>query len=437
MAWSWEGFAAGWNDPTYAGKVREQRMKQEEEAARRQQLADAMAKMSQGGNAYTSALQELALTQSDPRFAQMAIENMRPRTREELLDEQLKEIQLGNANADAELARRREASRARVLGNPQTPNFNPSIPAPALGAMAPAMYDVPPPPAPSAFEQLLGTETTGGDIKPTGPSFIDMVNRLNQATRGAPVAPVETTQLPPPAQAPAQMAAPPTNIQQEPVAQPTRIISIDEWRQSTPEGQAASITGDADKVYAGYEDYVKSYRQLQSDAVKREGEVTKPTEGNLNAANFANRMIAAENMIGGLSDKAGEARTGTVGVVEQTLAALPLGTFGNMLGSGLVKLAATPEQQLYLRNAEDWIRAKLRKESGAVIADEEMAAEYANYFPMPGDAPEAITDKARRRRIAIESMDIAAGPVETPQKLNEARTIQTPAGNVTIRVIGQ
>jgi hypothetical protein len=41
----------------------------------------------------------------------------------------------------------------------------------------------------------------------------------------------------------------------------------------------------------------------------------------------------------------------------------------------------SPEQQKYKQAADNWIRANLRKESGAVIGADEMAAEYATYFP--------------------------------------------------------
>jgi hypothetical protein len=71
---------------------------------------------------------------------------------------------------------------------------------------------------------------------------------------------------------------------------------------------------------------------------------------------------------------------------------------------------------------EDWVRAKLRKESGAVIADEEMEREIATYFPKPGDTPQVIKQKAKARETAIQGMKKAAGPA--------GQRINAPTGTV-------
>jgi hypothetical protein len=62
------------------------------------------------------------------------------------------------------------------------------------------------------------------------------------------------------------------------------------------------------------------------------------------------------------------------------------------------------EWQQYRQAGENWIRANLRRESGAVIGEEEMAAEFRVYFPQPGDSPEVIRQKARARQRAEQSM---------------------------------
>ena len=63
-----------------------------------------------------------------------------------------------------------------------------------------------------------------------------------------------------------------------------------------------------------------------------------------------------------------------------------------------------PNAQVYSQAQEDWVRAKLRKESGAVIADSEMKKEIETYFPQPGDSKETIQAKAKAREIAIDSV---------------------------------
>lgn len=91
---------------------------------------------------------------------------------------------------------------------------------------------------------------------------------------------------------------------------------------------------------------------------------------------------------------------------------------------GLTNATATPEMQQYRNAADDWIRAKLRKESGAVIGPEEMAKEYEIYFPRLGDSPQVVQQKARLRKQAEESMRTNAGtlapedePPETPTNI--------------------
>ena len=77
--------------------------------------------------------------------------------------------------------------------------------------------------------------------------------------------------------------------------------------------------------------------------------------------------------------------------------------------TGATNPTASKEKQRYRQAANDWIRAKLRQESGAVIADEEMAAEYRTYFPIFGDSPEVIAQKVRARKVAEASMREASG----------------------------
>lgn len=120
-------------------------------------------------------------------------------------------------------------------------------------------------------------------------------------------------------------------------------------------------------------------------------------ENQLAAANFANRMNESRKVLDGLGDKGQDAKTGWAGTAEAIIGAVPSFGATDKIGAGIVKTASTPEQKRYLSEAQNWIRANLRKESGAAIYPEEMASEYANYFPMPGDDKQIIEDKKRRR----------------------------------------
>ena len=129
----------------------------------------------------------------------------------------------------------------------------------------------------------------------------------------------------------------------------------------------------------------------------------KPTEGETNAAGFAQRMELAQSIFQRLP--AGS----QPGVGTRMAEAVPF--VGGALARGVVQSADT---QMYDQAAQDWIRAKLRKESGAAIGADEARQEYATYFPMVGDTPEKIAQKAEARRVVTEGMQKAAGKSYTP-----------------------
>jgi hypothetical protein len=128
----------------------------------------------------------------------------------------------------------------------------------------------------------------------------------------------------------------------------------------------------------------------------------KPTEGETNAAGFAQRMELAQSIIGGLP--AGS----QPGAMTRTLEAIPF------LGGVAARSGQSADTQKFDQAAQDWIRAKLRKESGAAIGVDEARQEYATYFPMVGDTPEKIAQKAEARRVVTLGMKNAAGKAYTP-----------------------
>jgi hypothetical protein len=126
----------------------------------------------------------------------------------------------------------------------------------------------------------------------------------------------------------------------------------------------------------------------------------KFSEGQLKASSFANRMESAERAMAEVTT--GGFKPGVP--MESALASIPI--IGNF--------TASSEYQEYRREADDWIRAKLRRESGAVIGDEEMKSEYRTYFPIPGDSDEVIERKRKARILATQGMVREAGKAYTP-----------------------
>jgi hypothetical protein len=125
------------------------------------------------------------------------------------------------------------------------------------------------------------------------------------------------------------------------------------------------------------------------------GSGRKPTEGQMGASGFANRMEAAEDIF-------------------SKIPAAQVPRFGMSGQSSILSYFRSPEGQMAKQAADDWIRSKLRKESGAVIGEEEMEAEYKTYFPMPGDSAQVVAQKAQARQRATDAMKRNAGPAYVP-----------------------
>lgn len=121
-----------------------------------------------------------------------------------------------------------------------------------------------------------------------------------------------------------------------------------------------------------------------------------PTEAQANAGGYLGRMERADAML----TQFAQGKDGVTGG-ETTSAIANALPGGNMLRS---------EKQQQVRQAqEDWVRAKLRKESGAVIGEDEMAREIKTYFPQMGDGPKVIAQKEAARATAREAMALGAG----------------------------
>ena len=127
----------------------------------------------------------------------------------------------------------------------------------------------------------------------------------------------------------------------------------------------------------------------------------KPTNEERLAKGFFDRMTNAERVV----EQVGAAGFPTVAT--ETAGALPL------VGDYARRKTQSPAQQKFRQAQEDWVRAKLRKESGAAIGVKEMDDEISTYFPKPGDGPEVIEQKRQARLIAQQAMREAGGAAFT------------------------
>ena len=145
----------------------------------------------------------------------------------------------------------------------------------------------------------------------------------------------------------------------------------------------------------------------------------KMTDTERTASGYALRMSKAEKIMSGVPS--GDQKPG---VGESMAATLPL------VGKVLSNKARSDERQKYRQAQEDWVRSKLRKESGAVIADEEMDREIRVYFPQLGDSQAVMDQKANARQVAMEAMIQAAGPAYKPaESAQQRKVVRTGTAN--------
>jgi hypothetical protein len=120
---------------------------------------------------------------------------------------------------------------------------------------------------------------------------------------------------------------------------------------------------------------------------------TPMNESQAKAAGFADRLVEASPMLD----------TTPPSIGTSILSDLPGGNF-----------ALTPEQQSFLQAERNFINAVLRRESGAVISDEEFSNARKQYIPQPGDSARVLEQKRLNRETVQRSFMRDAGPSYQP-----------------------
>lgn len=147
--------------------------------------------------------------------------------------------------------------------------------------------------------------------------------------------------------------------------------------------------------------------------------LNKANDQQLAAAGFANRVNAANTDLTKLENTEGFDPTSiTASVLENVV----LGNF-----------VLSTEHQLYAQSKSDFITAVLRKESGAVISDQEFAREDKKFFPQPGDKAAVIAQKARGRERAFDNLSKQSKGVfdvqfENPEVFDDTGDQEVPLG---------
>jgi hypothetical protein len=183
-----------------------------------------------------------------------------------------------------------------------------------------------------------------------------------------------------------------------------------------PEGPVSLQTVETEAGLMTFNPRTGQLTPVMQDGKPVAGKGAKPTEGERNAAGYAGRMIAANQII---SQPA--IASAAPGLGSGLAASVPF------VGESLRNLAQSPETQQYAQAARDWIRAKLRKESGAAIGVAEEENEFRTYFPVTGDSPRVIEQKAQARALANQGMIQAAGSAKIPEPTQPPIDLRTAA----------
>ena len=146
----------------------------------------------------------------------------------------------------------------------------------------------------------------------------------------------------------------------------------------------------------------------------------KPTGEENKSLGFSDRMNVTSPILNTLEDEA-EGDEIFLTQTQVMLGAVP------GVGGYLQKSSMTSKQQQYLSAAMDWIRAKLRRDSGAAIGVDEFRTEYETYFPVPGDTQAVVEQKRQFRDVVTKGMeDAATGAKIYQDAVQKARGVKPP-----------
>jgi len=150
--------------------------------------------------------------------------------------------------------------------------------------------------------------------------------------------------------------------------------------------------------------------EAKAKAAAAKASAPKPlTEGQGTARNFLGMMEQAENTLGNKGKgvlPSPEAESPMSHTTNSLVLTAPSGISGALPSwmGGMNK-----RERQFMQSAMQFIRAKLRKESGATISPQEFLDEYKNLFPQPGDDAGTRRQKAAARKQAMEGLRIQGG----------------------------
>lgn len=156
----------------------------------------------------------------------------------------------------------------------------------------------------------------------------------------------------------------------------------------------------------------QNWLALQTLDLKKSAQENKPpTASESTALSFYNRAKDAENTIAGLENQISQ-----------------MGLIGQARLQYLPNFLQPETNQLYRQAQREFTEARLRKESGAAIADSEYAKDAMTYFAQPGDTKATLDRKRAARQLIISGLQQQAGRAYTQsvgQESTDNQPIQT------------
>lgn len=193
---------------------------------------------------------------------------------------------------------------------------------------------------------------------------------------------------------------------------PTDALSMLSQYMSDPEAKANALM---DRKYKQaqidriYEDIALSKKEL---AMKYSTETGKPlTDAQATSLGYAQRIAESKKVIDRIG---GQFASG-----------------GSYLGQFAPNILKSEDRQLFEQAQRNFINAVLRKESGAVISEEEFNNARKQYFPQPGDTQATLTQKKQNRDTVHKNFLRNAG---NPPELTQAmqNVVTAPDGTQVI-----
>ena len=136
--------------------------------------------------------------------------------------------------------------------------------------------------------------------------------------------------------------------------------------------------------------FAEAKKKADAEAQAKQSGTVAGTEGENKAVGFASRMIKANDIMKEIAPKL--TRLELIAIASNT---------------PLSQLSTNASRYKYA--LEDYVRAVLRQESGAVIGDSEMQGGFSQYGIHPFDSDEVKADKFKRVELGIKSMQATAG----------------------------